>query len=313
MMTWFDPEAFAVPESGTVVTIGVFDGVHVGHRAVIAHVRDLAAGRRAESVVVTFDRHPASIVKPGRAPLVLTDLAQKLDLLASTGVDHVVVVRFDEARSLEPAEDFVARTLVGQLGARTVVVGEDFRFGHRRAGDVALLAEVGAPLGMTVSGLALVSNDSGLTLSSTRIRHSLGAGDLATANRLLGRPHEVRGVVQAGDRRGRELGFPTANVAVAGDVCLPADGIYAGWYVRPDGSRHMAAVSLGRRPTFYEDQAAPLLEPHLLDFSGDLYHETARVQFVKRLRGEQRFSSVDALIEQIHIDCAHTREALSRA
>ena len=249
---------------------------------------------------------------PGRAPLVLTDLAQKLDLLASTGVDHTVVIRFDEARSLEPPEVFVENTLVGQLGARTVVVGEDFRFGHRRAGDVALLRDVGAPLGMTVSGMALVSNDAGLTLSSTRIRHSLAAGDLDMANRLLGRPHEVRGLVQAGDQRGRELGFPTANVAVAGDVCLPADGIYAGWYVRPDGSRYMAAISLGRRPTFYDDQSVSLLEPHLLDFSGNLYHEVARVQFVQRLRGEVRFASIDELVAQIRADCDRTREVLSR-
>lgn len=310
------------PQAGTVVTIGAYDGVHRGHAAVIAKVRRLADERGMATAVVTFDRHPASVVRPESAPLVLTDLDQKLELLAATGVDYALVIHFDEARSKEPAPDFVRDELVGCLNAKVVVVGEDFHFGHQRQGNVALLTELGRDLGFDVAPLELVgvdgeaAADESARVSSTAIRRLLREGDLARANELLGRPHEVRGVVGHGDAQGRELGFPTANVNVPDDVCLPHDGIYAGWYRRVDpdgvtGDRRPCAISLGRRPTFYDDQPFSLLEAHLLDFDGDLYDEVARVEFVTHLRDELAFDSVDDLIVQMGRDCDDARRILA--
>jgi riboflavin kinase/FMN adenylyltransferase len=300
------------PGDGTALAIGFFDGVHLGHRVVIGDVRRLAAELGTKSAVVTFDRHPAAVVRPESAPQLLTDLEQRLELLAETGIDFAVVITFDEQRALESAEDFVRHELVDGLAARAVVVGEDFHFGHGRAGDVDLLRRMGAEHGFEVDGLVLVASGSerARSVSSTSIRAALAAGDLDDANRLLGRPHEVRGVVQTGDQRGRELGFPTANVAVPDRIQLPADGIYAGWYERPDGTVHATAISLGRRPTFYEDQPYSLLEAHLLDFEGDLYGELGKVRFVTHLRGEQKFDSIDDLVAQIARDVERTREVL---
>jgi riboflavin kinase/FMN adenylyltransferase len=307
-----DSAACPRPPNGTAVTIGVFDGVHLGHRHVIAEARRLAAELGAKSAVVTFDRHPAAVVRPDTAPELLTDLDQRLELLASTGVDFALVVHFDEEQSRESAEDFVRRELVECLRARAVVVGADFHFGHRRRGDVALLRAMGAEHGFEVDGLQLMASAAAgaQVVSSTAIRTALAAGDLESANRMLGRAHEVRGVVQTGDRRGRELGFPTANVGVPEEILLPADGIYAGWYLRPDGRELPAAISLGRRPTFYDDQPYSLLEAHLLDFDGDLYGEAARVRFVARIRGEEKFDSVDALVARIEADVVRTRDLL---
>jgi riboflavin kinase/FMN adenylyltransferase len=305
-----DVDASAAPGDGAVVTIGAYDGVHLGHQAVIAEVRRRADARGLRSTVVTFDRHPASVVRPASAPRLLTDLDQKLELLAGTGIDRCLVVSFDEVRSQEPAEDFVREVLVHRLAAREVVVGEDFHFGYQRKGDVALLREMGADLGFTVDGLALVSVDGSDKASSTAIRHALVEGDLDRARAMLGRDHEVRGVVAHGDERGRELGFPTANVSVPGEVLLPADGIYAGWFQRADGAVLPAAISLGRRPTFYVESNVSLLEAHVLDFSGNLYDEHVRVRFVERLRGEERFDSVEALVEQIQRDCDQARAIL---
>jgi riboflavin kinase/FMN adenylyltransferase len=297
-------------ERGCVVTIGAYDGVHLGHRALIAEVKHRADTLGCATAVITFDKHPAMVVRPASAPRLLTDLDQKLELLATTGVDLGVVIHFDEERSRESPEDFVEDVLVGCLRARSVVVGHDFHFGHGRRGNVALLQDMGGQLGFDVLGLRLVTDATKTVYSSTRVRELLGEGDVAAAAVLLGRPHEVRGVVVEGDRRGRELGFPTANVAVPGEICLPADGIYAGWYLRKGGARHMAAISLGRRPTFYAAADASLLEAYVLDFQGDLYGEAAQVQFVSLLRGEQRFDSVDALIEQMEADIAESRRLL---
>ena len=300
------------PERGTVVTIGAYDGVHRGHRAVIAEVRRAAEELGAGTAVVTFDRHPATVVRPASAPLLLTDLDQKLELLEATGVDYCVVVHFDEERAKEPAEDFVEEILVGCLAARAVVVGSDFHFGHERRGNVELLGRMGAGLGFEVTPLTLVDGGApeGQPVSSTAIRKALLAGDVESAATMLGRPHEVRGEVVEGDRRGRTLGFPTANVSVPHQICLPADGIYAGWYVRPDGSRHATAIGLGRRPTFYETAQASLLEAYLLDFDGDLYGEQARVAFVARIRPELKFDSAEALVEQMQRDVEAARAVL---
>jgi riboflavin kinase/FMN adenylyltransferase len=264
---------------------------------------------------VTFDRHPASVVRPDSAPKLLCDLPQRLELLAETGLDYTLVVRFDEVRAKEAPEDFVREVLVGALGARAVVVGADFHFGHRRLGNVALLEEMGADHDFEVVGLDLVGLD-GLPasgeaeVSSTAIRRALAEGDLPTATAMLGRAHEVRGPVVRGDGRARELGFRTANLAVPEEICLPADGIYAGWYLRPDGVARPAALSLGRRPTFYEHADVSLLEAHLLDFDDHLYGEEARVRFVSRLRSEERFDSVDELVAQMGRDCDQARAVL---
>ena len=299
------------PDGGTVVTIGAYDGVHLGHRALVAEVRRRAERLGCASAVVTFDRHPATVVRPESAPLLLTDLDQKLELLASTGLDYALVVQFDAERARESAEDFVRRTLVGCLGARSVVVGDDFHFGHRRRGNVDLLTSMGADLGFDVLGLRLVA-DGEEAYSSTRIRRALAAGDVAAAATMLGRPHEVRGRVVRGDGRGGpELGYPTANVEVPPGILLPADGVYAGWYERPSGEVHEAAISLGRRPQFYETADASLLEAHLPGFDGDLYGEAAKVRFVARLRGQERYETVDALIEQMGRDVDATRAALA--
>lgn len=271
----------------------------------------MAAELGCASAVVTFDRHPAVVVRPESAPKLLTDLDQKLNLLSSTGIDYAFVVHFDKARSEESPEEFVTEVLVGSMGAQAVVVGHDFHFGHRRAGNVALLQRMGAHYGFDVHGLRLIPDEQGgAAVSSTRIRDCLAEGNVAGAASLLGRWHEVRGVVQRGDARGRTLGFPTANVAVPEEICLPADGIYAGWYERPDATVHPAAISLGRRPTFYEAADASLLEAHLIDFDDDLYEERARVRFVARLRGEERFASVEDLVEQMGRDVAAARAVL---
>ncbi|MGH9283489.1 MAG: bifunctional riboflavin kinase/FAD synthetase, partial [Acidimicrobiales bacterium] len=306
------PAPCPTPARGTVVTIGAYDGVHLGHRALLARVRSMADLLGAAAAAVTFDRHPATVVRPESAPRLLTDLEQKLELLESTGMDYAHVVRFDEERSRESAEDFVGTLLVDCLAARAVVVGHDFHFGHQRRGNVPLLQQMGAELGFDVLGISLVAHGpAGEAVSSTRIRGLLAAGDVAAAAELLGRPHEVRGTVAEGDRRGRDLGFPTANVVVPVDIQLPADGIYAGWYEQPGRARYAAAISLGRRPTFHPDADCSVLEAHLLDFDGDLYGQPARVSFVTRLRGEERYDTVDDLVAQIAADVADTRAALA--
>ena len=302
---------------GTVLTIGAYDGVHRGHRQVIAEVCRLADERGVTSAVVTFDRHPASVVRPESAPLLLTDLDQKLEQLATTGVDLTMVVSFDEARAVESAESFVTEVLVGALGVTLVVVGEDFHFGRQRLGNVDLLRSMGADLGFEVTGLGLVGLDGTPArdheqVSSTFIRRALARGDLVRANAMLGRPYEVRGVVGGGDRRGRELGFPTANVRVPAEILLPEDGVYAGRFERADGSVHGTAISLGTRPHFYDDGDL-LLEAHLLDFDDDLYGESVRVRFEALLRPQRRFDALDALVAQLHDDVAAARTVLADA
>jgi riboflavin kinase/FMN adenylyltransferase len=296
------------------VTIGAYDGVHLGHRALLRDLCDRAAAAGLTSVVVTFDRHPAYVVRPDSAPKQLTGLEQKLELLADCGVERTLVVPFDTARANETAEDFVMEILVEQLSARLVVVGEDFHFGHGRKGNVGLLRELGAVNDFEVVGVHLTDEGSE-PVSSTRIRALLTEGNVEEAARLLGRPHEVRGPVVHGDGRGgSQLGFPTANVAVADDIALPADGMYAGYFTGADGLPRPAAVYVGRRPTFYEPGTAPVLvEAYLLGFDGDLYGQPARVAFVGRVRGDARFDSAEALIEQMHRDVAATERMLAAA
>ena len=310
-----DPRACDV-DGPTAITIGFYDGVHRGHRQVITEVRDMARDRGLASAVVTFDRHPAQIVRPESAPPLLTDLEQKLELLATTGVDYCLVVPFDHDRSKETADEFVDEVITGCMQAQVVVVGEDFHFGHQRQGNVALLERRGSDLGFEVVGLGLVGLNGQQArdheqVSSSAIRRALARGDLDVANRMLSRPYEVRGTVERGDGNGRQLGFPTANVTVDPSILLPADGVYAGWYERPDATVHAAAISVGTRPTFYDEHGLLVMEAHVLDLDEDLYGEAAEVRFVHHLRGQQKFDGVDALVEQMHADVADARRLLA--
>ena len=301
------------PDQSTVVTIGAYDGLHLGHQAVIGQVRAIAAERNAKSAVVTFDRHPATIVRPESAPKLLTDHEQRLELFEQTGIDAAVVLPFDEHQAQESPLGFVERVLFKALRTECVVVGDDFHFGRYREGNVALLREYGATYGFDVEPVHLLTRPDGVDepLSSTAIRRALAGGEVEQAAKLLGRPFEARGVVVAGDKRGRLLGFPTANVEVPTRVCVPADGVYAGWYERPDGTVHPCAINLGRRPTFYEHADHSLLEAHLIDFDADLYWERARIRFTNFLRSERKFAGIDALVAQLKLDIEHARQLLN--
>ncbi|MEY4634139.1 MAG: adenylyltransferase/riboflavin kinase [Actinomycetota bacterium] len=300
------------PGERTVLTIGVYDGVHVGHRTVISQVRERAAREGARSVVVTFDRHPLSIVRPEAAPRLLANLDQKLELLDSTGVDAVVIVPFNDVQANETPVEFVERVLVNTLAAKVVIVGSDFHFGHMRQGNVTLLKEMGERHDFVCDPVVLVPRADGVDepVSSTAIRRALAGGEIDTASRMLGRAYEVRGEVVSGDQRGRTIGFPTANVHIPKGMCIPSDGVYAGLYTRPDGTEYATAINLGRRPTFYANQEASLLEAYLMDFSGDLYGETASVKFLAFLRSEKQFSGIDELKQQLQHDIKHARQAV---
>ena len=294
-----------------VITIGAYDGVHRGHQAVISEVKQLATENGCRSVVVTFDRHPASIVRPESAPKLLTDLDQKLELLAATGVDATVLVRFDEQQSFESATDFVQRVLVQRLSAREVWVGPKFRFGHGREGDFASLQRLGNEHGFSAQAITPVLLD-GERVSSSAIRSQLAAGNLDGAARALGRPYAIAGTVVHGRQLGRKLGYPTANLRLQGKT--PAlGGIYAS-RVHGVGAWPWPSVSsLGTRPTVQRAgsaKAEPLLEAHLFDFDADLYGQRIEVEFVAKLRDEEKFDDLDALIAQMHRDAAQARAIL---
>lgn len=301
--------------AGNVVSIGFYDGVHLGHRALITALTKLASERGLTTTVVTFDTHPARVLRPEVAPQLLCDLDQKLALLATTGIDQTLLLHFDRERAAERAEDFVTSVLVEALDAKVVVVGEDFHFGHRRLGNVALLTEMGERYGFEVIGHHLVGVDwtdarPEQQVSSTAIRRAVVEGRIEDANEMLGRPHEIRGTVIDGDKRGRTIGFPTANVAISAEILQPADGIYVGELIRHDGETLPAAVYQGRRPTFYQDQATSILEVHVLDWEGDLYGEQVQIRLHQRIRGDQRFDTVEELIAQLAIDCQVAKDYL---
>ena len=295
----------------SVVTIGAYDGVHRGHQAVIGQVRKEAQQLSCQSVVVTFDKHPASVVRPESAPKLLTDLDQKLELLQQTGIDATLIVEFNRERSTEDPALFVKRVLVETLRAQVVVVGEDFHFGFNRGGNVAMLRELGKQFDFQVEPVKLIARPDGVEepVSSTSIRRALAGGQVETATNLLGRAYEVRGVVVNGDKRGRMIGFPTANVEVPNTMCLPADGVYAGKFQCDDGSVHACAINLGRRPTFFEHADHSLLEAHLLDFAGDLYGQKVNVTFEHFLRSERKFDGLEAIKTQLQLDVAAARLA----
>jgi riboflavin kinase/FMN adenylyltransferase len=298
----------------SVVTIGVFDGVHRGHQAIIGHTVKRAAQLGVASVVVTFDPHPAEVVRPGSHPAVLTESGRKAELIEALGVDVLVVVPFTLEVSRLPAESFVHDILVENLHASSIVVGQNFRFGHKAAGDVAVLERLGRTFGFTVEGAPLVAAapespaDSDTIVSSTYIRACVDAGDVVAAAAALGRPHRLEGVVVRGDARGRELGFPTANLFTAPHVAVPADGVYAAWLIRRGHDSARAAVSIGTNPTFAGRQRR--VEAYVLDFEGDLYGERLALDFVARLREQRRYDGVAPLVDQMHSDVEQTRVVL---
>ncbi len=294
----------------TAVSIGNFDGVHLGHQHVLR--RALAAGREQACdlvVAVTFDPHPMAVLRPEHAPPTLTSIETRLALLEGTGVDAVLVIPFDREIAAWGPREFVERVLHQTLKARAVVVGANFRFGHKAAGDVAQLTEFGAELGFIVEGVAL---DGGPQVwSSTYVRHCLATGDVSGAVEALGRPFVVTGVVVRGDQRGRELGFPTANVPTPVAEAAPADGVYAGWLTRADtGERFPAAISVGTNPTFAGERERRV-ESYVLDRTDlELYGVEVEVAFVERLRGMVAFEGIEALIETMKDDVCRAREIL---
>ena len=292
-----------------VAIIGNFDGVHGGHRALLHRARERAAGSGGRVVAVTFDPHPAAVLRPDQAPQALTTLARRTELLLAEGADVVVVLAFTPELAAKTPEEF-ARLLREdpRIAADAVIVGDNFRFGTRASGDTAALAEFGARLGFEVEALPLVAVEGRDVASSSRIRQSLAEGDMPGAEALLGRPHRLEGTVVRGDQRGRELGYPTANVEVAQGIAIPPDGVYAGWLI-VDGVRLAAAISIGTNPQF--SGAERRVEAYAIDREDlDLYGAAVAVDLVIRLRGQEVFDSVDALVEQMGLDVAAARSAL---
>ncbi|WP_024934647.1 MULTISPECIES: bifunctional riboflavin kinase/FAD synthetase [Actinomadura] len=297
----------------SVVTIGVFDGVHRGHQRIVGAAADEARRRGLRSVVITFDPHPDEVVRPGTHPPLLATTRRRIELLEGLGTDAVVVVPFTLELSKVPPDEFVRSVLADRLHAAHVIVGEDFRFGHKAKGNVALLRELGDKYDFTAEGMPLVAN--GDTISSTYIRERLNAGDVEAAAQALGRPHRVEGVVVRGHQRGRALGFPTANLETLPHTAIPADGVYGGWLVadtdRYPAFRWPAAISIGTNPTF-EGAGERTVEAYALDRDDlDLYGEHMAVDFTARIRDTLKFDSIEALIEEMHRDVVQAREITS--
>jgi riboflavin kinase / FMN adenylyltransferase len=309
---WHGLDAVPADWGRSVVTVGVFDGVHRGHQVIVERAVSEARRLGVPSVLVTFTPHPAEVVRPGSHPPVLTTIVRRAELVGRLGVDVFLALPFTLEFSQLPPEQFVRRALVDSLRAAHVVVGANFRFGHRAAGDVATLAELGSRFDFTAEGVPLLA-DADRTLSATYVRACIEAGDVAAAAAVLGRPHRLDGVVERGDQRGRELGFPTANLRTETWAAVPADGVYAGRVVRLDEWGRTieapplgaAAISIGTNPTFEVRQRR--VEAYVLDFAGDLYGQALGVEFAERLRGMERYDSVDALVTQMHLDVERTR------
>ncbi len=292
----------------SAITIGKFDGVHTGHRAVIAGVIVDAHDHGLKTAVVTFDRNPLATLRPESCPAELRSLAQKLELLSGTGIDATLVLDFDEAMAAIPAAEFVQRILVDAVDARIVTVGRDFRFGSRGEGDVELLRVLGQRHGFDVRVIDDVMPARERRVSSTWIRELLTDGDIATATALLGYAPGVRGIVVHGAKRGRELGFPTANIQPHPEGLIPADGVYAGWLIDGD-ARYPAAISVGNNPTF-EGVALKQVEAFVLDQDIDLYDHLVTVEFTARIRGMVAFTGIEPLIKQMTTDVEQVRAIL---
>jgi len=313
MQRWQGPDEVPADWGSCVVTVGVFDGVHRGHQRDVSRAKAVASRMGLPVVTVTFDPHPDEIVRPGSHPPLLCTVRRRCELLAGLGVDAVFVIPFSYEFSQLGPDEFVRAVLVDRLHAAHVVVGEDFRFGHKARGDVALLAELGDKYDFTAEGVPLLA-EGGETISSTAIRDLLSAGDVVAAARDLGRPHRVEGVVVRGHQRGRALGFPTANLQMLPHTAIPADGVYSGWLVSLDADgteqeRWPAAISVGTNPQF--DGRERTVEAYALDRDDlDLYGRHMAVDFVTRIRGQARFGSVDELIGQMHRDVDAARDIL---
>lgn len=288
-----------------VLTIGVFDGVHRGHQSLLRRARELAIERDIPSVVLTFDPHPAEVVRPGSHPAQLTTLQRKAELVERHGIDVFCVLPFTQELQHLPPDEFVHELLVEKLHAAAVVVGDNFTFGHKAAGHVSLLRELGAKFGFTVEAAELLTSEAngeaGVTFSSTYIRSCIDAGDIRAAAAALGRPHRLEGIVVRGDGRGRELGFPTANLSLPRYAAVPADGVYACWFGRASGGQaSKAAVSVGTNPTFSGNERR--VEAYVIGSGEDLYGQRVHLDFVARLRDMERFDGQQALIETMHRD-----------
>lgn len=312
MAIWRDVKgAGSAPStSSTVVTIGTFDGVHLGHQALLARAREVADAAGEQVVAVTFEPHPIAVFAPERAPRLLTDVERRVELLRAGGADEVRVLAFDRTMAAWSPDEFAQRVLVDDLRASHVVVGENFTYGSRASGDVACLADFGLGHGFATEALALAGGSE--EYSSTLVRRLVESGDVAGAAEVLGRPAEVNGVVVKGEQRGRELGFPTANVPVPDGLATPDDGVYAAWVLDLDagGERWPAAVSVGDNPTF--EGLERRVESYIIDRTGlDLYGHRIRVELVERLRGMVAYTTLEALVEQMHADVARTREVLA--
>ncbi len=320
MQRWHGLEAVPSGWGHCVVTIGVFDGVHRGHAEIIGRAVALARERGVPSVLLTFVPHPSEVVRPGSHPPQLTTIVRRAELVEQLGVDVFCALPFTLEFSKMPPDAFAHYALVEELHASAVVVGDNFRFGHKAAGDVALLEKLGETFGFTAHGITLLRDGDapGATpISATYVRSCVQAGDMQAAAHALGRPHRVDGIVERGDRRGRELGYPTANLRTDQWAAVPADGIYAGRVVRldewgrtvPGEPLGTAAISVGTNPTFEVRQRR--VEAFVVDFSGDLYGDALGIEFVERLRGQVKFDSVDALITQMDADVERTRALLA--
>ncbi|MFF7459172.1 bifunctional riboflavin kinase/FAD synthetase [Kitasatospora sp. NPDC008115] len=309
MQRWRGLEEIPDDWGRSVVTIGSFDGVHRGHQLIINRVVERARERGVRSVVVTFDPHPSEVVRPGSHPPLLAPQPRRAELIEELGVDAVLVLPFTTEFSKESPEEFFRQVLVDALHACLVVEGPNFRFGHRAAGDVALLAELGraADCGVEVVDLQVRGSvGDGEPFSSTLTRRLVGSGDVAGAAEVLGRPHRVEGVVVRGAQRGRELGYPTANVETVPHSAIPADGVYAGW-LTAEGERMPAAISVGTNPTF--DGTARTVEAYAIDRVGlDLYGLHVAVEFLVYLRGMEKFDSIEALLDRMADDVKRARE-----
>jgi riboflavin kinase/FMN adenylyltransferase len=293
-----------------VVASGNFDGVHRGHAMLLTRLMIHARERGQVPVVLTFDPHPTAVLRPDRAPKLITPMPERIQLLGEAGVQVVVIIPFNHEVAAVPARDFAQYTVVDTLRASVVVVGEDFHFGANATGDVPNLRAMGRLLGFEVDAVA-VQSDGVARLSSSRVRELIAEGDVAGAAEILGRPHAVTGTVVSGERRGRELGFPTANLACPPELAVPADGVYAGWLTDGDAPPLPAAISIGTNPTF-DENLSRRVEAYVIGRDDlDLYGHEVSVAFVARLRGMATFDSIDALVTQMHDDVARTVQVLA--
>ncbi|TFV60211.1 UNVERIFIED_ORG: bifunctional riboflavin kinase/FAD synthetase [Bacillus sp. AZ43] len=316
MLRWRGLESTPGDLGRTVVTVGMYDGVHRGHQKLIGTAVERARAMRRPCLLLTFDPHPAEVIRPGSHPAILTSMDRKAELVAELGVDAMCVLPFTAEFMRLPPETFTHTVLVEHLHAAQVVVGQNFTYGFKASGNVGTLTEEGRRFGFAVEGVALASVESeeDVTISSTYVRACVAAGDMVSAAHALGRPHRVDGVVVRGDRRGRDLGYPTANVETPPFTAIPADGVYAGYLITRDPrsgasrERFPAAISVGTNPTFQGSRRT--VEAFALDYDGDLYGEHVGVEFVQRLRPMSAFPDVAALVAAIDQDVADTRSVL---